>query len=83
MVRTFFWTLMLLVPVGWCARNGASRVWRNRRGGRVVFASDVLANAAELFHMTVFRVPEGSRVFREKHGRLAGTLSPGERRAAR
>lgn len=74
MFRVLGW-LVRMVPLGWCARDTDARIWRNRRGGRVVFLGDVAANFGALFHSTVYRVPKGSAFIRGKDGGIEASVN--------
>lgn len=64
-----------IVPVGFC-RKGATGIWRNRRGGRIVLAGDVAANLGEWSQKFFFRVPEGAKIVRDGNGRIVWTVEP-------
>ena len=64
-----------LLPVGWCDPEGRGRIWKNRRGGRVVFFGDVVGNLGEAARMVAFRLPEGTEIVRGPDGRTVGTLN--------
>lgn len=79
MLRYLFVPLMVL-PVGWCDPESPGLIWKNRRGGRVVFLGDVFANFSEAFQAVAFRLPEGTEYLRGPDGKLIGTITrPGRR----
>lgn len=82
-MRHIFW-LLALMPVGIHFRNPRlprrswfERMYRNRRGGRVIHLSDVLINLQQWLYTIVYRVPAASVYMREGRGWITTSLERG------
>ena len=74
------WAIVGFIPLGFTRRGSRNRIWRNRRGRRVVFLGDVAANLIDATYVSVFRPPRDAYLVHDKYGRFIGTISPPPRR---
>lgn len=79
MIRVLLLALSLL-PVWWRRRSGAGTVFRNRRGGRLVLAGDVVANLSEAFRAFVLRLPPDAMFNYDSRGGFRGVSYRSPRR---